>query len=98
MQRALIVSGVLGLGSVLVFAAAALASALFPNGGTVSASWNSWSKEVTLGGGVVAPAPMPAINPGLVVDDGTDIMREPITIQGPVNSDLFPTPDPAADR
>ena len=42
MQRAAIVSGVLGLGSVLVFGAAALASALFPNGGTVNAGWNSF--------------------------------------------------------
>ena len=37
MQRAAIVSGVLGLGTVLVFGAAALAAALFPNGGTVDA-------------------------------------------------------------
>ncbi|HET7829493.1 MAG TPA: hypothetical protein VFL03_08030 [Candidatus Limnocylindrales bacterium] len=69
MQRAAIVSGVLGLGSVLVFAAAALAAALFPNGGTVSA----FNQFGTIGrGGVAMPAPMPAIEPGVIVDDGKD--------------------------
>jgi hypothetical protein len=72
MQRALIVSGVLGLGSVLVFAAAALASALFPNGGTVSASWNSFGG---VNRGVIAePAPMPAIQPNVIIDDGKDVV------------------------
>ncbi len=71
MQRAVIVSGVLGLGSVLVFGAAALAAALFPNGGTVNSSWNS------MGGfekGIVAPAPMPIqVDPAVIVDEGKAI-------------------------
>ena len=80
MQRAVIVSGVLGLGSVLVFAAA-LAAALFPNGGTVNAGWNSWGG---IGGGrIVAPAPMPAIEPG-IIDDGKD--------------DVIGLPQPVEDR
>jgi hypothetical protein len=85
MQRAAIVSGVLGLGSVLVFAAAALAAALFPNGSTVSPGFNAWQ---TNGGGfgkggIVAPAPAPAIEPG-VIDDGKD--------------ELVPIPDPLPDQ
>ena len=69
MHRAVIVSGVLGLGSVLVFGAAALASALFPNGGTVNAGWN------TFGGGfergIAMPAPMPVqVDPDVFVDEG----------------------------
>jgi hypothetical protein len=71
MQRAAIVSGVLGLGSVLVFGAAALASALFPNGGTVNSGWNS------SGGferGIVAPAPMPVqVDPDVIVDEGKGV-------------------------
>jgi hypothetical protein len=70
MQRAAIVSGVLALGSVLVFAAAALAAALFPNGGTVSTGWNAWGKDVNVGGGIAVPAPMPAIRPGVIIDEG----------------------------
>jgi hypothetical protein len=68
MHRAVIVSGVLGLGSVLVFGAAALAAALFPNGGTVNAGWNS------SGGferGVAMPAPMPVqVDPDVFIDEG----------------------------
>ena len=71
MQRAAIVSGVLGLGSVLVFGAAALASALFPNGGTVNSGWNS------SGGferGIVAPAPMPIlVDRNVSVDEGKGV-------------------------
>ena len=83
MQRALIVSGVLGLGSVLVFAAAALAAALFPNGGTVSPGWNSFGGVIDRGG-IVAPAPMPAIEPGVIVNEGKD--------------DVISLPDPVEDR
>jgi hypothetical protein len=61
MTRAFIVSGVLGLGTVLVFGAAMLASALFPNGGTVSTGWNQW-------GGMEKGIPMPAIERGIVVE------------------------------
>ena len=71
MQRAVIVSGVLGLGSVLVFAAAALAAALFPNGGTVNAGWNSFGGFEK---GLVAPAPMPVqVDPLVTIDEGKAI-------------------------
>ena len=71
MQRAAIVSGVLGLGSVLVFGAAAVASALFPNGGTVNAGWSSFGGMER---GIAMPAPMPErIDPLIVIDEGKAI-------------------------
>ena len=59
MRAGVIVSGVLGLGTVLVFGAAALASAMFPNGATVAAGWNggmAWGKD-----GMAVPMPAPAV-------------------------------------
>jgi hypothetical protein len=68
MQRVAIVSGTLGLGTALVFAAAVLASALFPNGGTVQVGWNGggWEKGIA----IPEPMPAPAIQPGVIVDEG----------------------------
>jgi hypothetical protein len=71
MHRAVIVSGVLGLGSVLVFGAAALAAALFPNGGTVNAGWNSFGGVER---GIAMPAPMPVqVDPDVFIDEGKAI-------------------------
>ncbi len=59
MRAGFIVSGVLGLGTVLVFAAAALVSLAFPNGATVSAGWNGgqvWATD-----GMAVPARLPAV-------------------------------------
>lgn len=71
MHRAVIVSGVLGLGSVLVFGAAALAAALFPNGGTVNAGWNSFGGMEK---GIIVPAPMPIqVDPNVSVDEGKGV-------------------------
>ena len=68
MHRPVIVSGVLGLGSVLVFGAAALAAALFPHGGTVNAGWNSFGGFER---GVAMPAPMPVqVDPDVFTDEG----------------------------
>jgi hypothetical protein len=76
MQRALIASGVLGLGTALVFGAAALTATLFPNGSTVAATFNGgWERGgVMMGGG---PVPMPApvfAKPGIVVTDDTQVI------------------------
>ena len=79
MQRAVIVSGVLGLGSVLVFAAAGLAAALFPNGGTVSPGFNQFGGIGR--GGIAVPAPMPAIEPGVNVEDGKDVIVVPQPVE-----------------
>ena len=70
MQRALIVSGTLGLGTAIVFAAAALAAALFPSGSTVPMGWNG--NVFDKGIAVPAPMPVPAIEPGIIVDEGKD--------------------------
>jgi hypothetical protein len=60
MRPILIVSGVLGGGSALVFAAAGVIATLFPHGTMVAAS--PW------GGGMRV---MPAIGAPVMVDDGT---------------------------
>ena len=79
MQRVAIVSGVLGLGTALVFGAAVLAATLFPNGGTVQMGWNTgiWDKGIA----VPAPVPMPAIEPGVIIDDGKGGIIENDAIQ-----------------
>jgi hypothetical protein len=62
MRNGLVVTGVLGLGTAAVFGLAALASAAFPQGGTVGGMWNGgW------GGAVGIAKPMPA--PGVVWND-----------------------------
>lgn len=70
MQRVLITSGVLGLGTALVFAAAALTATLFPNGPMVAAGMNEmWMGNrggVMMGVGKPVPMPMP---PVFAVDD-----------------------------
>ena len=65
MRKGLLVSGVLGLGTALVFAAAALTATLFPNGTMVSAGWGGggWGK-----GGMAVPVPAPMMQPGVVAD------------------------------
>jgi hypothetical protein len=45
MRSALAVTGVLGLGTGLVFAAAAVAATAFPNGGTVVGSSFGWAPD-----------------------------------------------------
>ena len=71
MRAGLIVSGVLGLGTVLVFAAAALTATLFPSGTMVSGGWGGgWGKEGPAP--MVAPAVMPAIEDGGPVFTGPD--------------------------
>jgi hypothetical protein len=55
MRRILICSGVLGVGTALVFAAAALTATLFPNGTLVSSGWNGGMR----GWDVAMPAPAP---------------------------------------
>ncbi|HEU0244573.1 MAG TPA: hypothetical protein VFQ75_11765 [Candidatus Limnocylindrales bacterium] len=66
MHRALVVSGVLGLGTAIVFGAAALAATLFPNGGTVNMAWGG---GVSVEKGIAIPAPMPM--PAVGIDDVT---------------------------
>ena len=65
MQRILVCTGVLGGGTALVFALAALTAIAFPQGTRVAAGWNGanggpWVKDVW-GGGVAVPVPAPAV-------------------------------------
>jgi hypothetical protein len=81
MQRALIASGVLGLGTALVFGAAALTAMLFPNGTSVAASMNGmWVRDEMMA------KPMPA--PGFAAP-----LIEPVppVFIGP--GDIEPLPD-----
>jgi hypothetical protein len=64
MQRGLIVTGILGFGTALVFAAAALTAVLFPNGTQVNAGWNGPVFAGKGGGFVSGPIPGPVIAPG----------------------------------
>jgi hypothetical protein len=77
MKRILVCSGVLGGGTALVFALAALTAIAFPQGTRVAAGWNGanggpWVKG-GWGGGVAVPVPAPAVveAPDVVVN-GTD--------------------------
>jgi|tagenome__1003787_1003787.scaffolds.fasta_scaffold17761474_2 hypothetical protein len=77
MRQIVIVSGVLGGGSALVFALAALAATLFPNGTLVASGWNGgfaggWGK-----GGIAQPMPMPMPDPAV----GPNIPGKGIVIQ-----------------
>jgi len=77
MHRALIASGVLGLGTALVFGAAALTATLFPNGPMVAASFNGGDVMFMNKGMGAMPAPMPPqpvfAQPGVVVGVGGDV-------------------------
>jgi hypothetical protein len=63
MRAVVVVSGVLGVGCVLVFALAALAATMFPNGTLINNSWNGGCFDCGGGGwgkpGVAVPMPMP---------------------------------------
>ncbi len=80
MRPILIVSGVLGGGSALVFAMAALIATLFPTGTLVAA--NPWNGGMFVKGGVAVPMPAPPVmvNGGQVpffAPDGTLIQPAP---------------------
>lgn len=58
MKPGLTVTGVMSVGTALVFGAAILVSALFPNGTRIAGSWNGgtvWAKDGMV---VMGPAPM----------------------------------------
>jgi len=82
MNRVVIVSGTLGLGTALVFGAAAVASAMFPNGETVVSQWNG---GMMMGKGIAVPAPMPApiVGPNVVIDDGKSLATPDVVVGTP---------------
>ena len=90
MQRALIASGVLGLGTALVFGAAAVTASLFPNGSTVAAGSTGgdvmFAKPASAMAVPMPPQPMFA-QPGVVVGGGVapDVAPAPTTEPGPTD-------------
>ena len=94
MRAAAIVTGVLGTGTVLVFALAGLVATMFPSGALVNASWNGGCVNCGGGwiqGGPVPPMPVPA--PGVVVKGGVvfDANGNPVFPTG-TDGDLPPQP------
>ena len=59
MRAAVIASGVLGIGTAVVFALAAVAASMFPDGGTVVSAWNGGKGN--FGGPVPIAVPQPII-------------------------------------
>jgi hypothetical protein len=89
MQRVVIVGGVLGFGSALVFAVAALTAAVFPNGTLVNGGWGaSWAIERGVGIDAV-PVPM---QPQMVVDEGKNLEVPAVEVDFP---DATAPPEPA---
>jgi hypothetical protein len=71
MRAGLVVSGVLGAGTAVVFVLAALTATLFPNGTVVSSGMNGMMIDRGwAGGGVAIPMPAPAMDvPGVITKD-----------------------------
>jgi hypothetical protein len=90
MKRILVCTGVLGGGTALVFALAALTAIAFPQGTRVAAGWNGgpWVKDAW-GGGVAVPVPAPAIDvaPQVIVR-GTDGVALPDAGLQPLPGDI----------
>ena len=94
MRSGLVVTGILGLGTGLVFAAAVVAASLFPNGRTIVGSSFGWAPDAVMleegpapfGGGVGDRRPGVKVFRDDVVRDGGIAVPE----QGPV------LPDPGA--
>lgn len=85
MRQVVIVGGVLGGGSALVFAVAALVATLFPTGSLVPSSWNGGFGRA-----------MPAIGGAKVWIDGTDggVLVNPIPIEPQVDPGIEAVPPP----
>lgn len=95
MRAGIIVTGVLGLGTALVFAIAALTSTLFPNGTVVGSGMNGMMVERQFGrGGIAVPVPAPAIDirpdVNIGVDPGIEVPNDVRTLPGDIV-----VPDPA---
>jgi hypothetical protein len=69
-MRAIIVTAVLGLGTALVFGAAALTATLFPNGTMVASGWSGgWMTREA----IPVPAPAVQIMPMVIGDSGNAV-------------------------
>ena len=87
MRPILIVSGVLGGASALVFAVAALVATLFPNGTLVAA--NPWNGGGFVKGGVAVPMPAPPV----IVNGGGPVWAPDGTLLQPGQRDVIVLPN-----
>lgn len=82
MRAPAIVTGVLGLGTALVFALAALTATLFPNGTAVGSGWNPMMDRGWGVGGAAMPVPAPVFVEGApdenfgIDDDGVFVVGD----------------------
>jgi hypothetical protein len=104
MRQAFIVSGILGSGTALVFAAAALTAAVFPTGATIPGGWNgAWGGGWAKGGPIAVPMPAPMIMPadgGTRLDSsgGTVTVDLAPAVEAPVNvPSAIESPEPGVD-
>jgi len=81
MRRILICTGVLGGGTALVFALAALTATLFPHGTVVQGQWGPWGGRVGPLGGIV-----PAGGGVRVSVDDMTVGPAPLEVPMPVES------------
>ena len=70
MRKGVVVTGVLGAGSALVFALAIAVSAMFPNGGSIASNMNQLFMNGPRGGPIAVPVAIPA--PGVTVVPSID--------------------------
>jgi len=103
MKRILVCTGILGGGTALVFALAALTAVAFPQGTRVASGWNGvnggpWVKDAW-GGGVVVPMPAPAVDVApFEVDRDADGFAIPDPAFKPLPGDLVvPEADSGAE-
>ena len=100
MKRILVCTGILGGGTALVFALAALTAIAFPQGTRLAAGWNGanggpWVKDAW-GGGVAVPMPAPAVEVApFVIERGGDGFAIPDPGFKPLPGDLV-VPDASA--
>ena len=93
MKRIVVCTGVLGGGTALVFALAALTAIAFPQGTRVAAGWSGanggpWVKDAW-GGGVAVPVPAPAVEVApFVIERGRDSVAIPDADFKPLPGDL----------
>ena len=93
MKRILVCTGILGGGTALVFALAALTALAFPQGTQMAAGWNGvnggpWVKDAW-GGGVVVPMPAPAVDVApFVIERDADGVAIPDPAFKPLTGDL----------
>jgi hypothetical protein len=104
MRAGAIVTGVLGLGTALVFALAALTASMFPNGTIVASGWSPVMERGWVGGGMAVPVPAPVFvapdvnvgidgtGGGVVVDGFRALPGDTVVPGGAGGAEIAPAP------